>query len=494
MLLPSRLPTVLPNHTFYLPLISPTSLDFGGTSEPVVYSTFSEQILRDSAQYTWGRLNVPRQKIVLPDVNRPDVIFDVSEMDGIDRHRLVAVFGKLVNTEKQYCQGVNSDPIRFIINKWCVHRVYFGNVLNLRTLCRYLIAFIAASLLAITAGARIRVLSRWSNSSLDFNSTETKIGVSTDVVTSLYKGASPRAEDLSELTLAASKAHLQTSVTRVNKAQTDLAMTSSVISNKGIPTIEQAMRAEDRDRPVTAVASTSSDSGSLMDCNCHSKCHSWSNTLSKSLIGRTPKDFITRQSNVIRPLLKVPSSFATLLSSEGTDKRMTFSPHRDIRLAKNTMKGIDKALSTWIMRDPVGLISNVGKAIMEVVGQDMKVLYDAIDELLRALGRQLQVAKADLQIVKDRFRNELIYRNERVKAKAKMIRSAGERFVKAATERLRNGKEEAVRMAEQARDTARRMKGDAAKSRNSRRQKRERARKTKKKESKHRSSSGSKSM
>ena len=83
ILLPSRLPPVLPVHTRYLPLISPPSLDFG-SSDKSQSSSFSEQVMRDTAQYAWKCLSVPWEDVIALDDNYPGNILDVTALRTMD--------------------------------------------------------------------------------------------------------------------------------------------------------------------------------------------------------------------------------------------------------------------------------------------------------------------------------------------------------------------------------------------------------------------------
>ena len=85
----------------------------------------------------------------------------------------------------------------------------------------------------------------------------------------------------------------------------------------------------------------------------------------------------------------------------------------------------------------------------------MSILNEALDELLIALGRQVDRAKTGMDKAKtvavhanDHMRHTLAFRNARARENAKRIRSVGEKFIKAASEG-------ALKMASQVRDRTR---------------------------------------
>lgn len=75
-------------------------------------------------------------------------------------------------------------------------------------------------------------------------------------------------------------------------------------------------------------------------------------------------------------------------------------------------------------------------ALVEVVSKDLRVLYDAIDELLRAVGRQIEVLKNDWHAVRDRIRGLLTHRNRRAKENARKLRDSGGQFITSTGARL----------------------------------------------------------
>ena len=86
--------------------------------------------------------------------------------------------------------------------------------------------------------------------------------------------------------------------------------------------------------------------------------------------------------------------------------------------------------------------------------------------------RQIQVTKAGLGLVKAQAKSEFAYRNERAKANAKKIRSAGERLVKAAGNLIRLGAEQVFKAYERVRGNVKKTQEDAGTSRRIRRARR----------------------
>ena len=74
---------MIPRHTRYLPLINPPSLDFG-SSDKSQSSSFSEQVLRDTAQYAWKCLSVPYDDVLVLDEKQPEAILDVTALQNMD--------------------------------------------------------------------------------------------------------------------------------------------------------------------------------------------------------------------------------------------------------------------------------------------------------------------------------------------------------------------------------------------------------------------------
>lgn len=124
ILLPSTLPSELPNHTFYLPLINPPSMDFSSSaSMPRSLSTFSEQIVADSAYYAWNRLEIRSNRVIHIDDERLDEIHDVSVIDRISRETMVRalrpVFEQDISSNLAGSKEKNADECASLFtNRW----------------------------------------------------------------------------------------------------------------------------------------------------------------------------------------------------------------------------------------------------------------------------------------------------------------------------------------------------------------------------------------
>ncbi|KAJ6619727.1 hypothetical protein B0H10DRAFT_1946556 [Mycena sp. CBHHK59/15] len=77
------------------------------------------------------------------------------------------------------------------------------------------------------------------------------------------------------------------------------------------------------------------------------------------------------------------------------------------------------------------------KALEEVVARDFKELMGALDDLMRAVGRQTNTIVAESKTRAQVLRTRLQYRNERAKGKARELRQMGEQLVSFAGERLK---------------------------------------------------------
>ena len=208
-------------------------------------------------------------------------------------------------------------------------------------------------------------------------------------------------------------------------------------------------------------------------CSCHKKS-TWTDKLNVALDAYIPKDIMPLPD--ARQGLKKMSSLSALLKEQMKEQMVMSSedaPENSKASGKKPAKDVDiKALSLNIVDNALSTFHSVGKALVEVMGHDFKALRDAIDELLLALDRHIQAAKSGLGLAKAQTKSEFAYRNERAKANAKKIRSAGERLVKAAGDSIRLGTEEAFKAYERVRGNVKKMREDAGTSRRVRRARR----------------------
>lgn len=117
LLLPCRLPPTLPEHTFYLPLISPSSLDFGSTAS-IVSSAFSEQVTVDSAHYTWKKLDLPKENVIVLDKERPEAILDVSALENTQKQTALAEAFSVIFASSSDDFEIPRHHEQLTTNKW----------------------------------------------------------------------------------------------------------------------------------------------------------------------------------------------------------------------------------------------------------------------------------------------------------------------------------------------------------------------------------------
>jgi len=77
------------------------------------------------------------------------------------------------------------------------------------------------------------------------------------------------------------------------------------------------------------------------------------------------------------------------------------------------------------------------KALEEVIAHDLRELVSALDDLMRAIGRQTSTLVTDSKSRAQILRERLQYRNERAKGKARELKEMGEQIVSFAGERLK---------------------------------------------------------
>ena len=100
IVLPSQLPSTLPKHSLYLPLINRPSFDLG-TALPTLSSAFSVRVVSDSAHYAWERVGLPLEKTLLLDAERPDTVVDEADLELMDHTALSKAFASLIWGKKE---------------------------------------------------------------------------------------------------------------------------------------------------------------------------------------------------------------------------------------------------------------------------------------------------------------------------------------------------------------------------------------------------------
>lgn len=169
--------------------------------------------------------------------------------------------------------------------------------------------------------------------------------------------------------------------------------------------------------------------------SCSSNCHStrsWMDKLNLSLGEYIPKDLI------IRPV-----------DTLGFVARKCSSYQRPPRSRPNTKPSGPpvKSLSFRSVQNSLAVVSSKCKVVKEKAGKDISVLFEAIDELLHTLSRQIDSAKDEIKNAKDVAQSSFSLRNARAKGNAQRIRRAGEHLIQAAGNHLRSKGEEAVNVA-----------------------------------------------
>lgn len=326
----------------------------------------------------------------------------------------------------------------------------------------------ATTLLAVTAGSRMRAQNKSepaiaapaTNSSMPIITTNSDApSVSAVNAVSLLGSAKDYA-------LTALQTRAVALMPSKIPSQTSLALTTDSYPGTAPPASQRISRKAELIRPSQAGPSASS-STSVGSCSCHKKS-SWSDKINVALDAYLPKDVMVLP-DTKHVLKKASSPLSSLLKKQVVLSDAESTGNGKAPGKKPMKEGEMKALSLNAMENALSTIQIVGKALMEVMGQDVKALCEAIDELLRVLDQQLETAKTGLGIVRSQTKSELKYRNARAKENAKNIRRAGERFVKAAGDTLRSGTEEAFKAFERVRGNVKIMRGEAGKSRSARR-------------------------
>ncbi len=106
---------------------------------------------------------------------------------------------------------------------------------------------------------------------------------------------------------------------------------------------------------------------------------------------------------------------------------------------------------------------NVGKALLEVVSNDLRTLFDACDELLIAVARQVDLIRSGAKQTQTRIKDEISSRNKRAAMNAKKMKEKGKRWLQ------RELLEPAKSVVDRTIEGAKQVHGDAVKSREKRR-------------------------
>ncbi|KAL5486003.1 hypothetical protein ACEPAI_7047 [Sanghuangporus weigelae] len=411
LLLPSRLPAVLPKHKFYLPLLSLSSLDLGSEAK-IISSTFSEQVMLDSAHYTWKKLDLAREDVIILDRQRPHAIVDVSTLEAADSNSLIQAFSIVLNKVGPEDTSVERGGDSIFTNKWCT------------------IALVATTLIAITIGG---IQASRGPSWNPRTAGNTSSGLAIDATTSLEPAKTV-------VTVMPPANHLViTTQSLPQSLATIIAKTTACTSLSSSYRVSDASGLTDVSHSVVSTIPSTSITGTCASetASCRSKTRSWVDKLNLSLGEYIPRDLIIRPVDTLGFVAKKDLPYE--------------KPHRSYFNAKS-FGGPVKSLSLRTVHNSLAVVSSKCKAIKEMAGKDMGVLHEAIDELLRSLGRQIDAAKDEMKDAKSVAQSSFSLRNARAKENAQRLRRAGEHLIHAAGNHLRSKGEEAINVARKVRD------------------------------------------
>ncbi|KAL5504134.1 hypothetical protein ACEPAH_8207 [Sanghuangporus vaninii] len=411
LLLPSRLPAVLPKHKFYLPLLSLSSLDLGFEAE-IISSTFSERVMLDSAHYTWKKLDLAREDVIILDRERPRAILDASTLEVADSNSLIQAFSVVLN---KVDTAVERGSDSFFTNKWCT------------------IALIATTLIAITIGG---IQASRSPLWIPRIARNTSSGVAIHATTSLEPAKTV-------VTLMAPANHLViTTQSLPHSLATTIAKTTACTSLSSSYRVSDASGLTDVSHSAVSTIPSSAITGTCTSkpASCRTRARSWVDKLNLSLGEYIPRELIVRPVDTLGFVAKKDLSYQ--------------KPHRSHLNAKSFGSPV-KSLSLRAVQNSLAVVSSKCKAIKEMAGNDMEVLHEAIDELLRSLGRQIDAAKDEMKDAKLVAQSSFSLRNARAKENAQRLRRAGEHLVHVAGSHLRSKGEEAFNVARKVRDRVR---------------------------------------
>lgn len=310
------------------------------------------------------------------------------------------------------------------------------------TICRHLILFVIATTLAISVG-RFQLHNATLNRSWDsLNSTESVLplrATSPSVATiphsaAVTSGSTPESISRSSYELLATRiarSMAPTNFSPLAQCSNALAKTTPIVGG-----IIRESESSGLPQSESKIPSTLSSSRTKL----------WAKKLNLGLYN--PTDMIVRPAAVVDVVNK-PSSLLPYRRPQKATEKTILSTSEEV-----------KAVGLRAVHTSLALISDVGKALMQDASKEILVLYEAIDELLRAIKRQIDGAKADT--MRSRSLNTVLSRNARAKHNARLLRRMGEKMFKAASERLNVGKSEAVKVAHQIRDGTRTVGKDDA--------------------------------
>lgn len=207
------------------------------------------------------------------------------------------------------------------------------------------------------------------------------------------------------------------------------------------------------------VAPIPSTSTALADCGHTPKLSTWQEKLSSNVASYNPKELMKRPVTALRAVAKDSRSLGSLLIPQPVPRAKGESASAEA--APSVEKGKARAVEIPA-RTSLALIDAASTALARLTGhRDIDELNAALDDLLQALGHQVDEVRKRAKAVRGDAKRGLAYRNERARERARHIRRAGEQLLRRATESLKGKQEEAARVVQRARKNARKVREEA---------------------------------
>lgn len=192
-----------------------------------------------------------------------------------------------------------------------------------------------------------------------------------------------------------------------------------------------------------------------------SKLPTWQEKLSSNVACYYPKELMKRPVTALRAAAKDSQALGALLIPQTAQCTRNSPKVDDVKPSGHNDKGKARAIEVPA-RTSLALIDAASTALACLTGhRDMDELNAALDELLQALGREVNMARSRAKSVQGDAKRGLSYRNERAKERARHLRRAGEQLLRRASESLKSKREEASRIVERARKNARKVREEA---------------------------------
>ncbi|TDL25866.1 hypothetical protein BD410DRAFT_784901 [Rickenella mellea] len=390
-----------PDHTFYLPIYS--SLRSDPITTDVNGSAISLSNDRKLAEESWKQLGIGADRVLRLQPRRPEVLLDESQLDDLDKAFTSNAFARLLGVDSNRCPRRPSAIHGFT-------RRYAGGLLLLT---------------ALTAGLLPALLNT------PARTTGTAANLSTVANCS---AATPSPVDATAMKASGATAAALIPLSLKDYALAVLQPSSLVPSESGVPSRTcdvSTVYIKDTPTPLQRPAQH--------DCHCRSKFPSSSGA---ALAPST--DLVVRPASTLHLVEKPPSrerKGKAGIRNKGTE---------------------EKSINTHVL-GPISEIVNVS-AVAAVVNKDMQALLEAIDELIRALDRQIVALRYDWDGVKRSTRRAMSTHNKRAKENAKKIKENGERLLKSASVQIKKNVAGARDLMDHARQRAKTLRKEGAKS------------------------------